>query len=239
LGFESWQAFYASDAQGVYSLLPIPALFLLWWLAAGARPRAQSDPVQRFVALWAPLFAVETLLDPLVSGLLARALGLAGNAGLALLIPCVLLGDFRIYWLIFALGEPEVDATRSARHAALVTLIVPVAALAIFFGGVRALAADAPGQGIWLVYELTFCAMLIWLRSRWLPARAAQIPSRALALRAILDFALLYYALWAACDVAILFFSLDLAWALRAVPNQLYYSLTVPFVWWAIGRRAR
>jgi hypothetical protein len=239
LGFESWQAFYASDAQGVYALLPVPALFLAWWLAAGPRPRAQADPVQRFAALWAPLFALETLLDPLVSGLLARALGLEGAAALALVIPFVLLGDFRIYWLLFALGDPAVDAARSARRAAQFTFAVPFAAVAIFYGGVRSLAPDAPGQGIWLVYELAFCAMLIGLRRRWLDARAAQVPDRARMMRAILDYALLYYALWAACDAAILSCSLDLAWALRAVPNQLYYSFTVPFVCWLIGRSAR
>jgi hypothetical protein len=236
VGFESWAAFYASDAQGIYALLPVPALFLFWWLAAGPRARAQSDPAQRFAALWAPLFAAETLLDPLVCGLLARALGLDDDAGLALLIPFVLLGDFRIYWLLLALGDPAVAALPSARHAALFTLIVPLVSLVTFFGVVRGLAPDAPGQGIWLVYELSFCAMLLGLRSRWLPARGALVPGRTRALRAILDYALLYYALWAACDIAILFFSLDFAWALRAVPNQLYYAFTVPFAWWTLRR---
>ena len=37
----------------------------------------------------------------------------------------------------------------------------------------------------------------------------------------------LYYALWAVADVAILS-GRDWGWALRLVPNQLYYGLLVP-----------
>ena len=49
--------------------------------------------------------------------------------------------------------------------------------------------------------------------------------------RALLAFAAVYYALWAASDVLILA-GVDEGWLLRCVPNQLYYGLTVPFVWW-------
>ncbi len=234
--FESWQACYASDAQGVWALLPIPTLFLLWWLVAGPRASSVSDPALRFTARWAPLFAILTLLDPLVSGLLSRALGLEGSASLALLIPFVLLGDFRIYWLLFALGDPEPRARAAAASAARWTLLVPIIAVALFFGAVRGIAPDAPGQGIWLVYELAFCGVALWLRQRWLPARESLGAARARCLRQILAFALLYYALWALCDIGILFFSLDAAWALRTLPNQLYYSFTVPCVWLAVRR---
>ncbi len=236
MGGGSWQAFYASDAQGVYALLPVPALFLAFWLLRAARRRRAGEPALRFLGLWAPLFALETLLDPLVSGLFARALGLEGAASLALLIPFVLLGDFRIYWLLFALGDPEARPGPAAARAACWTLLVPLAALALFFGAVRSLAPGAPGQGIWLVYELGFCGVALWLRRRWVPELGGIGARRARCLRLVLCYVLCYYALWAACDVAILFFSLDAAWALRALPNQLYYAFTVPFVWAAVQR---
>ena len=41
----------------------------------------------------------------------------------------------------------------------------------------------------------------------------------------------IYYALWAVADVLILA-GRDVGWALRIVPNQLYYAFWVPVVWW-------
>ncbi len=49
--------------------------------------------------------------------------------------------------------------------------------------------------------------------------------------RAVLAYAAVYYALWAACDILILA-GIDAGWLLRCLPNQLYYGLTVPYVWW-------
>jgi hypothetical protein len=47
----------------------------------------------------------------------------------------------------------------------------------------------------------------------------------------------LYYGLWALSDTLWITTSLDAAWLLRMVPNQLYYAFFVPFVWWACSRR--
>ena len=46
MGSESWQAFYKGDLQGVYSLLVVPALFLVFWAVRGhwrARPDEGRD----------------------------------------------------------------------------------------------------------------------------------------------------------------------------------------------------
>ena len=43
--------------------------------------------------------------------------------------------------------------------------------------------------------------------------------------------------LWATADVLILA-GVDLGWALRLLPNQLYYAFTVPFFWWRTRRRS-
>ena len=69
MGFESWHAFYTSDLQGVYSLLVLPAFFLLSLFATGrARgPRGESAQA-RFVRLYALGWSVETLIDPIATG---------------------------------------------------------------------------------------------------------------------------------------------------------------------------
>ena len=45
------------------------------------------------------------------------------------------------------------------------------------------------------------------------------------------SFTAAYYALWLAADVLIVVAGLDLGWALRMVPNQLYYAFWTPFVY--------
>jgi hypothetical protein len=48
--------------------------------------------------------------------------------------------------------------------------------------------------------------------------------------RAVLGFVVLYYVLWALADILALNGE-DRGWALRMVPNQLYYGLFVPFAY--------
>jgi hypothetical protein len=90
-----------------------------------------------------------------------------------------------------------------------------------------------PDQTIWLLYELAFLTLaLVWrsvLVPRW---TAEQAPRRRSFLRDVLAYAATYYALWASADVLIMVFGVDAGWALRVVPNQLYYSFFVPFVFW-------
>jgi hypothetical protein len=85
---------------------------------------------------------------------------------------------------------------------------------------------------LWLIYELAFTTLALALR-RWLiPARVAPTRPRVRAyLRAVLAYVAVYYALWGVADALLLAMQLDLAWALRAVANQLYYAFWVPFAW--------
>jgi hypothetical protein len=46
-----------------------------------------------------------------------------------------------------------------------------------------------------------------------------------------------YYALWALADVLILVGRLDAGWGLRVIPNQLYYALYLPFVYFRFFSR--
>ena len=236
----TWQVFYQSELQSLWLLLPVPALFLIALLASGRAARA-TGARDRFVTIWALFFAVETLLDPIATGPLAAQLDLpdAGKTGVMLLF--VLLGDFRVFALVFGVlddgrraalpkarpGAPG-PATRAALgRAALWTLIVPAgawsanAALGLLFSGL-------PGQTLWLIYELGFAALALHLRRRF-----GGDPL----VRAATGYVVLYYALWATADVLILA-GVDVGWLLRVVPNQLYYAFWVPFVYAAHRRTA-
>ncbi|HEX5065508.1 MAG TPA: hypothetical protein VFY49_05300 [Myxococcota bacterium] len=212
-----WGAFYHSDVQSLWLLLVVPSLFLLFLLTRG---RVAAPPRARFLTTWALLFTLETLLDPIATGPLLRALKLDGVALYAWIFVFVWLGDFRVLWLHFAdLGDAP-DPRAAARPAAALACLVPLATGALY-APVWMGFVEAPSQVLWLIYETLFFALALWLRGRTANP----------ALRVIWLYVLAYYGLWAAADVLILS-GLDAGWALRVLPNQLYYAFFVPFVWW-------
>jgi hypothetical protein len=234
MGFESWRALYQSDLQSLWSLLPVPAAFLLYLLLAPrAREVGEASSEARFLRGWAVLFSAETMLDPIVGGPLLRTLGAPPLVGTAVVLAFVLLGDFRVYWLVLAFALR--DARRGAWLAAAATPVVPLLAYTSDHVWER-LAPDPTGQRLWLIHELLFTGVSIWLWARWLPGRSLD-PLTLRFLRRVCGYVTLYYALWAGCDALWLATSADAAWLLRAVPNQLYYALFVPFVWLAYSRR--
>ena len=213
--FASWHDFYYAAWQQPWALLVAPFAFGVWRGVAAPPVPGAIPEAKAFVVAWSWIFALETMVDPLATGPLARALG-GGGASTALGLGFVLLGDFRIWWLAFGLAAPR----RGLAPALLATAAVPVfawlatQALGLGFGAL-------PDQGLWLVHESAFIGLAAWV-SRRQPDRFV---------RALLAYVVVYYALWAACDVLILV-GVDEGWLLRCVPNQLYYGLTVPFVWW-------
>jgi hypothetical protein len=48
---------------------------------------------------------------------------------------------------------------------------------------------------------------------------------------AVMAFVVVYYVLWVASD-ALVASGVDAGWALRVVPNVLYYGVLVPFAYW-------
>ncbi len=194
MSFESWAAFYASDAQAVYAPLVAPALFLLVRLVARSPSRPGVAPESaRFVRVYAVVFAVETLLDPLATGPLVRAAGLyGGSGGRAVLLPFVLLGDFRVFLLVFALAAPAAGVARAAGAAGLATLVVPAFALGAN-AALEWIAGDLHENSIWLAYELSFVAMALYLRFRFVPAHVgADRPELRGYLRAINGYVAIY-----------------------------------------------
>lgn len=231
--FATWHDLYASDLQSPWALTLVPMLFLGRFLR-GARPAeaAALPAAAPFVAGYAVFFLLETILDPLATGPLSRALGLAGSAGgTAVMVFFVLLGDFRVYLLLF--GLLAIAAQRDWRSAlptaAAWTLLVPLIAYPLD-RVLHALRPNADPNSIWLIYELLFAAVALGLRARLLPARLPDASALRAFLGEVLLYVAVYYALWAAADVLIQIAGLDVGWLLRVVPNQLYYSFWVPFV---------
>ena len=217
--YESWHAFYYAGWQWPWALLVVPFFWsVVRSVAAGPRP---ADEAARFVRLWSTLFLFETMLDPLANGW-AKGAGAGPEQAVAVLF--VLLGDLRIYWLVFALGRPGGSAMRALGWAALASAGVPV--VAWLATSAFALAGELPGQVLWLTHELLFVAVAVWLARRWVPGAAG---AHVRFVQRVLGYVAGYYALWAAADVLILC-EVDAGWLVRTVPNQLYYAFTVPVV---------
>lgn len=232
---ESWRLFYESDLQGFWSLIVVPALFAIYLLTSQT-PRARaSSNAGRFLRAWALVFCVETVVDPLSTGPLVEALDLGYDATSAVMVLFVLLGDFRVFALVFFLADAERRLARSLRLAALVTLIVPVFAYSAN-SVVEWLRPELTAQRLWLLYELAFLALALVLRGRFVPRWTADRPELRDGLRRVLAYVALYYALWASADVLILYAGLDAGWLLRVLPNQLYYAFFVPFAWFVLSK---
>jgi len=147
----------------------------------------------------------------------------------------VWLGDFRVTLLVCELG----GTSRPWLRAALLACLVPLLDLLLFFGLLRSLWPEAPGQLLWLTHEMAFLALALWMRAVWVPRLAPdETAGHRSFLRSALAYVAAYYALWASADLLILA-GLELGWALRLVPNQLYYGFWTPFVFFrffAAGR---
>ena len=218
MNFETWHAFYYGSWQWPWALLVVP---LFWAVVRSVAARPTGDPTGRFVAVWATVFLLETMLDP-VAGLLAKDASEGVQTAVSLFF--VLAGDFRIYSLVFVLALGVGSLHRGLGLAAAATAVVPVLAWCI--NQLLALTLDeVPGQVLWLVHESLFVIACAALARLWLPRQRAGPDGRFAGL--VLGYAAGYYALWAAADILILA-ELDAGWLLRCVPNQLYYALTVP-----------
>lgn len=238
--FDSFRELYQSDAQAVYALWIVPLLFLAWLIVTPTgRAGASSAWRERdagFLRLYTILFGLETVLDPFATGPFLRATGQQDTAvGTGVLFLFVLLGDFRVFLLLFRMARPERPLGTSLARAAAWTFVVPVAA-GLVNTALHALRPGLPSQTIWLVYELLFLAMALWLRGSYVPSEVGPgDPERRRGLRAVAGYVAVYYALWALADVLILVFGLDAGWLLRVVPNQLYYAFWLPFVWFQLA----
>jgi hypothetical protein len=228
----SWADFYQSDLQSVYAAWVAPTLFLLYWLLSRPARRPGVEPrAAAFMNVYAPLFAIETLVDPVATGPLLRWLAFDDRTATDFTVPFVLFGDFRVYLLIFYVLAPDYGIRGALWRAARWTLLVPIVA----FGVTSWLAAERgplPSQAIWIVYEIAFFAVMVFFELRLVPNavgfRRFEVRQY---LGALVRYVALYYALWAIADLLIVLRGWDFGWALRVIPNQLYYGLWIPFAY--------
>jgi len=232
--FQTWEDFYQSDVQSLYALWVVPAVFLYYWLVAhrSVGPGIESHATS-FMNAYAPLWTLETMIDPFVTGPLLRRFQVEVPISTYCMILFVLLGDFRVYLLIFFLIAPERGAGRAIVRAAAWTLLVPTFTWAATCALESSL-GKLPSQTIWIVYELGFFAVTLFLAFRLLPSSLGLSRFNVhFYLKAIVRYVGTYYALWAAADLLIVFGGFDRGWALRVIPNQLYYSFWIPFAYFA------
>jgi len=205
-----FEAFYASFWQH-----PV----LLWGAALGAyayvRSRSGlSSSLRRTLAALTALSLLDAWLTANhVVGIGALPAALAGVVPLTF----VLLGDFRFFLLVMA-GTPDgrvVLQPRAIAIAAALTVLVPLAtqaAMALLPEDLR-----SPRTMFW-IYETAF-VVLTAAGIRRLP-RVRANPW----LRSVSGFVIVYYGAWVAADSILLATGSDLGFALRVVPNVLYYG---------------
>lgn len=229
----SWDALYHSELQGLWSLLVVPLAFLAWRAAVPTDPaRAEVPAAAGFVSRLTLFFAFATMVDPICTGPLVRSDALAGTVATDL-VPLffVLLGDLRVLLLAIGVARPDRSLGANLRWAVGTTLIVPVVSWPTW----RLLAwlwPELDSQVLWMLYELGFLLLCVFLSRAWVPRILAASPEQAGYLRALFGYSAAYYALWLTADVLIVVGGLDLGWAIRIVPNQLYYAFWVPFAYW-------
>ena len=229
----SWHEAYYGDLQSLYALLIAPIAFLVWRLTAGVdERRAEAPDAARFVSGLTLVFAIQTMIDPIATGPLIK-LDLFRDSFAVTLIPFffVLLGDLRVLLLAMGVARPDRSLWRNLAWALGTALIVPIVA-GLGFAFTRWLWPDVHGQVLWMIYEFSFLALCVFLARVWVPRSVPNDPQLATFLKAIFGYSAAYYALWWVADVLIVVADLDLGWAIRIVPNQLYYAFWVPFVYW-------
>lgn len=218
-GFE---AFYDSALQHPWLL----------WLAAllGGAFCVTRPGLDASVRRYGAVLTLLSLADAWLTSSHVYGLGTL-SAPLASAVPLffVLAGDFR-FLLLFGAATPDGGIALRARGlaaAAALTALVPIASQLVLL----ALPGSESARVLFLVYELLFVALTLALLRRH--PRAARTPWLARVGR----FVLLYYGLWAGADVLILAGLREPGFALRVVPNLLYYGGLIAVIGWAASAR--
>ncbi len=178
----------------------------------------------RFLHGYLLLFGLTLAADALAG---APFVKLPPALGSTLGIAFVIAGDLRFFLVVERCVGGRGPGGLALRALAS-ALVVPVTS-AIVRLAVPAVARNERLQ--YLVYEALFVLVALSFRFVVLPARlrAATPEARRWAL-ALTGFVLGQYALWVGADLLILA-GLDLGFALRLLPNTLYYALFLPFVY--------
>lgn len=206
---------------------------VLLWLAAGSalvfcllRP-GLAVGLRRYCAA----LAILSLFDAWLTAHHVLGLGaLPESLRSAVPFGFVLAGDAR-FLLLLAAATPRGElrlSPRAVAQALLLSLVVPCFTQVALGGLPESLAGP---RVMYLIYEVAFVGLTLGLL-RWHPqTRAAPW------LRGVCRFVILYYSLWALADSLILFSGLDAGFALRVVPNLLYYGGLIAAIAWLAPSR--
>lgn len=214
-----WQHLYESPVNQPLSGWLLTALTIVWlW-------RKPAGALRRILLFFAVLLCLDGWLTGAWSPLRATS-SLAQPLGILF----VILGD----WRFFLLTEKFNPRTRKPWLLSLgFALIVPVVQ-----GAVTALLPQAfpTPRHVFMAYELAFLALAVFWRARVLldRLRTAPEPTRRWLL-ALAHFEIAQYALWPLADMMILAGTdsgRDAGYALRLVPNIMYYGLFLVFAAW-------
>lgn len=169
------------------------------------------------------VFTGTTALDAYLGGALSPlppGTTLAQNVSIA----CVIVGDLRLFMLLERF-RCEGGWVKALVRAAALSFVVPVAQAAAILSSPKTFTDQ---RAIYLVYELLFVALAGGLLVLRYPSRVAKSPALGWYATSLVGFFLAQYALWVVSDVLILS-GFDPAYALRLVPNALYYGLFLVF----------
>ena len=101
----SWHDFYYADLQSLWALLVAPFGFLVYRAVRGDTPQGAKA---RFLSRYTLLWAVLTMLDPITTGPLSRALGIAGEQTGTLVMFFFVLLKFSFWRLARIFKEEDV-----------------------------------------------------------------------------------------------------------------------------------
>jgi hypothetical protein len=194
---------------------------------------------RRLAFLYAYLvaFVIEILADVTLNGALSPVPPngrLAGVLGALFIV----LGDARYFVLVARAMQASGALTpRSWIRAFAIAVVVPAASYAATFAFPSTF---ANARVLYLAYEIAFLVLALAVRA-WLARRAWPGDDDGRDRRSALlatSFEIAQYGLWAMADVVILM-GHDVGYALRLVPNAMYYALFLPFAWLIAPERMR
>jgi hypothetical protein len=213
---------------------PVQHPWLLWAAGLGgvafALSRTGLTPtLRRYVAA----LGVLTLLDAWLTANHVIGLGrLPDWAAGGVPLFFVLAGDLR-YLLLVENGASDGRLEFDVRGVVRATLLVCLVPLGSQLLTPLVAGPAAPVRVLFLVYEISFFALTSLLMALHPGAASGRWP------RSVSWFVLLYYGLWAISDAIILGTGSDLGFALRVVPNVLYYGGLIAVIGWSAAEDAR
>jgi len=202
-------------------------LLVLALVAMRQGRRAVDPDPRRAAALWAfVVLEILILLDAWFTGAFSPV-GVTGAAADTAAVVFVILGDLRFFYLVErqrGLARPGVAQSLRALAVALpVSLIVPIATAVLR----RIDAQRYSGNYLYLLYELGVLALAIVFSITRIPKVHDGADGRSRYVQRLLALEITQYGAWILADLLILR-GIDLGWALRIVPNTLYYACFVP-----------